>query len=418
MDRNTIMGAVLILSTLFLNGCLNNSNTKNIQEDSGRTVDVAQITQLSASENIYTSASINDGSTILFGGDNGLTFTSISNRDPMISKSSKHLFFDIPTFSSNATDIKQSSALNTDANKSKVKIYSICNVANSLYIGGKFAFVNGVKKDNIIRLTSSGAIDDDFNASVEGSVYKIIKTDTNIFIAGAFGSYNEKYVHSIAKLDLIGTLDESFNPFADYMIARINDIAVLPNDKIVLAGTFVKEACIEDQNSSMEELIQKTRAVIILNVNGTIDESLSEKFADIKHEAYAIDVLNDTIYIGGGFEFIKEKISFNDLVAYTIEGDLNTDFHIGKLSGLVFDVKVQDDKIIFAGDFILDDDLKTRSFYMVDLFGNTVNINNFSVDADIYSIEMYEGSLVLSGAGNFKLSGSQYSNSISLKLED
>jgi len=373
---------------------------------------------LSASKNIYTSAYLNDESTILLGGDGGLTLASISNREGTVSKSFKRLSFNVPTFLPDTADVKQSSALNTDANKSKVKIYSICNVDNSLYVGGKFAFVNGVEKDNLVRLTSSGAIDDDFNASVEGSVYKIVKTDTNIFVAGAFGSYNEKYIHSIAQLDLIGTLNESFNPFADYMIVRINDVAVLANDKIMLAGTFVKEASAEDQNSSMEELIQKTRAVMVLNSNGMIDEELSDKFADIKHEAYALDVLNDTIYIGGGFEFIKDETAFNDLVAYSIDGELKNDFRIGKLSGLVFDVKAQDDKVIFAGDFILDDGLETRSFYLVDLFGNTININNFSVDANIYNIEMYEGSLVLSGEGKFKLSGSQYSSSISLKLEN
>jgi hypothetical protein len=65
----------------------------------------------------------------------------------------------------------------------------------------------------------------------------------------------------------------------------------------------------------------------------------------------------------------------------------------------------------------MNDNLHTRSFYIADLTGQTISVDNFEVDSDIYSIEMYNGNLVLTGDGNYSLNGKSYTNNINLQFD-
>lgn len=386
---------------------------------------INSVTQLSKSASLYTSSKLNDTGNILLGGENGLYFSSLSNTNNANIQKASSLGFKIPLFSLTNNSINSAAtALNkapaaSDVNSTKIKIYSICNANNALYIGGYFSYVNGEEKNNIVKLSANGVVDNNFIGSVEGTVYKILDLDdTNLLVAGAFGGFNGGIAHSIAKINSNGLFDETFKPFNEYMLAKINDIALLPNKQIMVAGVFIKDTENADQNSSMEEIIQKTKTIVVLNQDGTLDEEYTNKFSDIKHEAFAIDIYGDSIYIGGDFKFSKDNQFYNNLVSYSIDGQLNTSFQIGKLSGVVFDVKADSNKVIYAGDFIMDDALHTRSFYIADLLGQTIMVNNFTVDSDIYSIEIYDGTIVLTGEGNFNLNGEAYNNNISLQLDN
>lgn len=418
------ISSVTVFCMIVFSACQSNNEIQTGGGDSGTSVSVNEVNELSSANKIYASSSLGTEGTVLLGGEDGLYFSStgINEANDKYAGSARKApsNFKIPLFSivdENTSKMRVASRVaSTDENSTKVKIFSIYNMDNSIYIGGHFSFVNGVEKNSIVKLTNTGAIDGNFQGSIEGSVYKIVSLGNEIIIAGMFGAYNDKITHSVAKIDVNGVLDEKFTPFNEYMLAKINDIAVLPSNQIMVAGTFIKEAGQADENSSMEEMIQKTKSVIVLNKDGSVDEAYSEKFSHIKHEAFAIDINGDNIYIGGDFEFIYENKLYNNLVAYSLKGELNESFQIGKLSGVIFDVKVNLDKVIYVGDFIIDDSLQTRSFYISNLLGETINISNFSVDSNIYSIEIYEGSLVLTGEGNFKLNNEQYNNNISLKL--
>ena len=390
--------------SLLISGC--NNTTRNSNQE----VSITGGKQLSNNKNVYSSSTLSDG-TILFGGENGLSLSSISNNRDKTSS------FKMPIFTiENDTN---STNRSNDNNKTKqVKIYSIVNTDNNIFIGGSFSQVNGLKRNNVVKLNLQGTIDNDFNNTVNGTVFKILPLENNtLLIGGTFGGYDSNIVHSIAKIDTNGKLDDTFIPFNDYLFVKINDIAKLQNDKIILAGTFVKEATSDDENKTRAEMIQMTQSIIVLNLDGTIDNKLSEKFIDIKNEAFTVEVSNGKVYIGGDFEFTKNSTIYNNLVAYTVDGDFVSDFIIDKLNGMIFDTKIISDKIIFVGDFILDNKSQTRSFYIVDEYGRTIRIDNFSTDADIYSIDIYQGNLILSGNGNFELNNKSYSNNIAIKLQ-
>jgi len=393
------------LLVLLVSGCQNDDN----QRTSTQVVSISEASQLSKSSNVYTSSVLDDG-TILFGGENGLSISYTSNnRD---NKSN----FQLPIFLQESD--QNSTNRSNDENETKVKIFSIVNSSSGVFIGGSFNNVNGTPRNNLVKLNSNGLVNEDFNNSINGAVFKIIEIDeNNLLVAGSFGGYDDNIAHSIAKISKNGVLDKDFIPFNEYLFVKINDVAKLDANKYILAGTFVKEAGETDENTTKEDVISMTSSIVVLNTNGSIDEELTSKFSKIKNEAFVVEVDNSLVYIGGNFTFSQNDYKYTNLVAFSLDGELNEEFKIETMQGLIFDTKISGDTVIFAGDFLMPDSSSSRSFYIVDKNGITIKVENFSVDADIYSIDVYEGSLILSGEGNFAINGNDYSNNIALKLQ-
>jgi len=107
-------------------------------------------------------------------------------------------------------------------------------------IGGEFSQVNLVPRRNLARLTSSGALDPDFDpgsTGMDGPVYTIVLAGGSIYIGGSFDSYNGTPRRSFARLYPDGTLDTTFldtayNQFAGLFRARFSD----PRGVVFTAG--------------------------------------------------------------------------------------------------------------------------------------------------------------------------------------
>jgi len=85
---------------------------------------------------------------------------------------------------------------------------------------------------------------------------------------------------------------------------------------------------------------------------------------------------------------------------------------------MIFDVALSDDNIIFGGDFIAEDDNSTnRSFIIVDKSGKTIKVDNLLSDADIYNVDVYNGNIVVSGEGEFKVNNQSFANGIVVKID-
>ncbi len=399
-----------------MTGC--NSNGDNIENTK---MTVSEVKPLVQQKNVYVSASIGNGN-ILFGGENGLSITNISDSTNTQKLASP---FNLPTFESSNELFKRVDGKelykSNDGNATqseKSKIYSILQVDDGILVGGSFASVNGVEKHNLVKLNLDGTVNNEFKSDVGGSVYKIIKNKSNLYVTGVIGSYNDKEAYSVVQLDLNGKINEGFLPLKDYMFAKINDISILDNEYLVLAGTFVKEASESDQNKSQEELLSLTTTILVVDREGSINRELSAKFSKIKNEVFALDVSDDRLYIAGDFDFIEDNQEYTNLVAFDLNGNFEKDFKIEKLHGMIFDIEVLGNKIIFGGDFLIDNDDSTRSFYVVNKSGETIKIDNFTTDADIYNIDTYNGNIILSGEGKFTIKDKNLENAIMLNLND
>lgn len=403
----------IVIGLSVISGCNSSGNGK------AESTTVNEAKPLVQQKNVYASTSIGNGN-ILFGGENGLSIVNTSNSEgsQKLTKS-----FNLPTFESSNEVFKRTDGVayyksdegnNTEAEKSK--IYSMLNVDDGILIGGSFASVNGVEKHNLVKLNFDGTVNQNFKSDVGGSVYKIIENKDNVYVSGIIGSYNEKEAYSIVKLDFNGEMDENFLPLKEYMFSKINDIAILDDEHIILAGTFVKDATEADQNQTQEELLKLTTTILVVDSKGNINESLSSKFGNIHNEVFALDVNDNTLYVAGDFDVTINGEEYNNLVAYDLDGTFNKDFKVTKLHGMIFDVEALDDKVVFGGDFLVDNDESTRSFYVVNKDGQTIKVENFSTDADIYSIDIYNGNIILSGEGQFEIEDKSFENSLMLQL--
>jgi hypothetical protein len=416
--KNISIVLMLCIGMLIFQGC------QTEKPKSTESISIQGAKQL-AGKNTYASVTLNNN-LVLMAGENGMYMEDIIDNGTGKNKNLKQFKitqnFKIPTFVSyDEIDGRkmQKRVTNGENNESvdKPKIYTMLKLDDGLLVGGKFAQVNGQYQDNLVKLNADGSISKDFNGSVEGAVYKLTQLGQDIIVSGIFGAYNESEAYSIVKINSNGERAKDFMPFKDYTLVKINDVEVYGSDKLILGGTFIKEIGTQDENATKEEILSMTKSILILDKNGNILEEESNKFDQIRNEVYAIAKDSERLYIAGDFEFTKNGKNYNALVAYTRDGEFDSTFQIDKLHGMIFDVGLSEEMIIFGGDFIADEDNSTnRSFYIVDKSGNTLKVENFTSDADIYNIDIYNGNIVVSGEGEFKVNNQSYTNGLILKI--
>src|SRR5207237_3316133 len=112
-----------------------------------------------------------------------------------------------------------------------------------ILIAGTFQNVAGFVYGRIARLNPDGTIDLTFNTNGIGANNQIndikLLPDGKILIAGIFTQYNGVPKQRVARLNSDGTLDNSFTytPLGTGTI--INDLDVLPNGKIAVVGSLL-----------------------------------------------------------------------------------------------------------------------------------------------------------------------------------
>ncbi len=108
-------------------------------------------------------------------------------------------------------------------------------------IVGDFARYNGKQVGRVTRVNTNGKVDDTFNPLGEGASGTIralaLQPDGKALIAGSFTSYNGIAVPNIARLNTDGSLDGSFAP-APGPNSTITCMALQPDGRILIAGPF------------------------------------------------------------------------------------------------------------------------------------------------------------------------------------
>ena len=131
----------------------------------------------------------------------------------------------------------------------------------------------------IARVNSDGSIDTTFNPDCSGPVYTLaLLPNKQIVIGGSFssltpnGGKTTNYVQDLARLNSDGTVDTTFFPDPS---APVSSIAVQPDGKIIVAGTFTAF----EQNANVGNLspapvagpIVDRSYIARINTDGTVD---------------------------------------------------------------------------------------------------------------------------------------------------
>ena len=395
-------------------GCYDN-NEKNVKV-ADYNAKIASIHQLSSQNKSYVSEVFSDN-LILIAGDKNIELVNISSGNK---KSSSRLNFKKPEFGIN-NKLKSISRSSTDSeivSEDKPEIYSMLKLEDGILVGGKFNIVNGQEKENLVKLKFDGSIDNSFIGNVKGAVFKIVQVKDAIYIAGHIGGYNLKEANGIVKVDMFGVQDDNYNPFKEYLYTTINDIVEIDNKILLLAGSFFNdEKVLEEKN--IDSIKDKVKSVMAIDLVGNIDEEYSNKFIDINKESFSIekDDKNKRVYIGGNFEIYKNEKKYINLVRYSFEGILDESFYVEELYGRVYDIKIDGSTVIAGGDFVSAlKDSNVRSLIILDENGNTVSTDLTTDCASIYTINIMNKSIVLTGDGNYTIGGANYENNIVLNL--
>ena len=229
-----------------------------------------------------------------------------------------------------------------------------------IIIGGNFTNYNGntAASDFVVRLNANGTPDTSFNpggAGANSSVYAVaVQPDGKIIIGGLFTRYNGNTAASdhVARLNANGTLDTSFNPGGAGTNSYVYAVAVQPDGKILIAGTF--DSYNGDDAASDN--------VARLNADGTLDTSFNPGGAGAYGSVTAVALQPDgKIIIGGGFTLYNANLGSNTaygaasdgIARLNANGRLDTSFNPNKwgTDTSVSAVAVQPDGKILIGGF-------------------------------------------------------------------
>ncbi len=230
-----------------------------------------------------------------------------------------------------------------------------------IIVGGIFNSINGVTKNNIVRLNSDGTIDASFNIGAGltnnleyngGYVTSIaIQLDGKIIVGGSFDSYNNISQNRLIRLNPDGSKDITFNIDSGFFNnlgwnggngAYVTSITIQLDGKIVVGGTF----------THFKGLSQN--GLIRLDSTGTKDTTFNIGAGFTSPWINKILVQSDgKVLIGGEWNLFNNFISYG-IIRLNSNGTKDSSFNIG---GNGFDNSVNDifldnfGKIIVVGSF-------------------------------------------------------------------
>jgi uncharacterized delta-60 repeat protein len=217
-----------------------------------------------------------------------------------------------------------------------------------ILIGGIFNNVSFVGRNRIARLNSDGSLDTGFLNGLAGANNTVnaiaLQPDGKVLIGGAFTSLNGVARNRIARLNSDGTIDTGFLNGLAGANNVINCIALQPDGKILIGGTFTSV------NGTGRNRLAR------LNSNGSLDTTFLNGMAAANGTVNSFAVqCNGQVLIGGAFSTIN-GVGRNRIARLNSGGSLDTTFLNG-LTGpnaTVFSVAVQaDDNVLIAGDFTI-----------------------------------------------------------------
>lgn len=210
---------------------------------------------------------------------------------------------------------------------------------NKILVGGSFTHYSGLATGGIARLHNNGELDTAFQnklgLGVFGEVQDIyVLPNQKILVGGNFLSVNGYPADRIARLNADGSVDTTFNGPA-FLHGGVNSIDVQPNGKILIGGNF------RYLNGSPQDYIAR------LEVDGAYDNSFFSPLWDNVTFGMAANkiqiVSNSKIIVTGKFACCSPVVRLN------ADGTLDGSFYFN-LSGNVYDfVELDNGKYIVGG---------------------------------------------------------------------
>ena len=295
------------------------------------------------------------------------------------------------------------------------KIYaSVIQTDGKIIVAGAFTTFNGIPVGRLVRLNADGSRDSSFDTSIaasSGTIYGLaLQADGKIVVVGSFTKFNGITVNRIARVLPNGDLDTSFTTGTG-TTSTIDDVAIAPDGKIVLSGTFSSF----NGNTNYSKLVRlhsdgsidttfsigtgfddaieaiavqsdgkivvggsflnyngmPQNRIVSLNTNGTVDTSFLSGSGFNNGAVHAIHSTSSGIMVGGSFSGTYKSTAVNRLVLLNSNGTLTTNFDIGAgpSSATVYSLCESKDSFFIGGSFSIFDDLKQGKLAKISTIG-------------------------------------------------
>jgi uncharacterized delta-60 repeat protein len=259
-------------------------------------------------------------------------------------------------------------------------------------LGGDFTSVNSTARGHVAQLNPNGTLDTTFapaqgaNGLVRGLA---LQPDGKVVIGGSFSSVNNNARNCVARLNTNGSTDTTFAPAVTGGGGTVSAIAVQPDGKVVIGGTFTSV-----------NGVTRTR-VARLGADGSLDTSFNPG-AGANNEVRTIVVQPDgKILIGGFFTTYNNNVSRNTIARLNADGSLDTSFNPGTgTNGVVHAIAVQaDGGIIIAGEFTTYNNVARFCIARLSANGSLDTAYNPALNsAGVYCVALQpDGKLVIGG---------------------
>ncbi len=250
-------------------------------------------------------------------------------------------------------------------------IYSIVvQPDGKILVGGDISTYNGVNcPDMLVRLTSTGALDDTFSGITSGFnnvVYSIVvQPDGKILVGGEFTTYNGvNCPDRLVQLTSTGALDGTFSGITSGFNVNVRSIAIQGDGKILVAGGFTTYNGV----NCPDRLVRLTST-------GALDGTFSGITSGFNSDVFSVAVQSDgKILVGGVFTTYNGVNCPDNLVRLTSTGALDDTF-TGLTSGFnswLYSIVVQPNGKILAGGNI-------TTYNGVDCPDKLVRLNNLTL---------------------------------------
>ena len=143
------------------------------------------------------------------------------------------------------------------------QVYAVALQTNGqILIGGQFSSIGGTNVANIARLNADGRLDPNFDPGTAADIGYVsaiaVQPDGKVVIGGSFFSSTSAAPGNLARLNADGSVDPGFDP-GFYCDNAVNAVVVQPDGKILFGGAF----------QTVDSFVRRNIARV--QTNGTVD---------------------------------------------------------------------------------------------------------------------------------------------------
>lgn len=212
-----------------------------------------------------------------------------------------------------------------------------------ILVGGQFSNVSGIPRSHLARLNSDGSVDTSFNVGTNGIVDSAqFVANNQILVSGSFssvvlaGASSATTAYHVVRLNSDGSIDSGFSTGGVQTGAVFNALAVQPDGKILVGGSFTNINGVSATNIVRLYSDSTQDTTFAANSNGPVNSIVVQP--------------DGTFFVGGSFSAIGGGTALN-FAHLKADGTLDTAF-AAYPDGAVNAISVQSDgKVIIGGAF-------------------------------------------------------------------